>query len=66
MEEEFLLQDLAKWGAIVVRKVGGQWNPADVMTKVQSFAEMLGKLAAVHVFCGSARTGMPRGGVDST
>ena len=43
------LQDLTKQGCIAVRRIGGQLNPADVLTKPMSFGEMLGKLFAVSV-----------------
>jgi hypothetical protein len=50
LEVKFLwLQDLSKAGVLAVRKIGGQRNPADVLTKPMSFADMLGKLALVHV-----------------
>lgn len=49
---------------IVVRKVGRKWSPADVLTKVLSFSEMLGKLAEWGEFFRHDRTVMPRGGVD--
>ena len=67
LEVRFLwLQDLAKQGAIVVRRVLGKFNPADVLTKVLSFSDMLGKLAAVHISPGIDFAVMPRGGVDRT
>ena len=43
------LQDLTKQGCIAVRKIGGQLNPADILTKPMSFGEMLGKLVGVSV-----------------
>ena len=52
LEVRFLwMQDLAKQGAITVRKVKGHLNPADVLTKPMSCTEMMGKLSRVNVFC---------------
>jgi hypothetical protein len=53
LEVKYLwLQDLAKKGAIAVRKISGHVNPADVLTKPMSFGEMLEKLAVVQVVTG--------------
>jgi hypothetical protein len=50
LEVKFLwLQDLAKAGVLAVRKISGQRNPADVLTKPMGFADMLAKLALVQV-----------------
>ena len=50
LEVKFLwLQDLAKAGTVAVRKIDGRRNPADVLTKPMSFADMLSKLASVQV-----------------
>ena len=50
LEVKFLwLQALAKHGAIVVRRVSGKRNPADVMTKVMSFQEAMLKLECVGI-----------------
>jgi hypothetical protein len=43
------LQECVKAGAMTVRKVAGQRNPADVLTKVMSFEEAMGKLKGVNV-----------------
>ena len=50
LEVKFLwLQDLAKAGTVAVRKISGQRNPADVLTKPTSFADTMSKLALVRV-----------------
>ena len=50
LEVRFLwFQSLAKNGAILVRRVSGKCNPADVMTKVMSHHEALSKLACVGI-----------------
>ena len=43
------LQEMAKSGAIAVRKMNGAWNLADVLTKPMRFSEMLGQLVRVHL-----------------
>lgn len=58
------LQDMMKQGTIVVRKVGGKWNPPEVSTKVLRFSEMI-KLAAVRIFP-AWPYGHAEGGVDMT
>ena len=50
LEVKYLwLQEMTKRGVIVVRKISGRENPADVLTKPVSFADMLDKLAGVQV-----------------
>ena len=46
------LQDAAKRGGIVVRRVDGKRNPADILTKPLAFNEMVEKLALVRVVAG--------------
>ena len=52
LEVRFLwLQQLAKAGVIMVRKVSGLLNLADVLTKPMSCKEMMGKLSRVNIIC---------------
>ena len=52
LEVKFLwMQDLAKQGVITVRKVKGNLNPADALTKPMSCTEMMSKLGRVNIFC---------------
>jgi hypothetical protein len=51
LEVRFLwLQAIVKGGIMAVRKVSGHRNPADVLTKLMSFVEMMGKLSRCSIF----------------